>query len=177
MFVASISPSTVLAVSDIEDDGVHKVTEETLEPLEDLNQKELMTLLEIVEKIPSELLVDGKEQELLAYLEEEGIYYKVLEDTELLENGGLVSTMGAWQVTKCVAAIGVVVGGSFIGIGLLMKLKNFIKAVGGIKAAGMALVLIAEQGFTQQTVNALGRSVVAMGSTILGIDQIQQQCS
>lgn len=41
----------------------------------------------------------------------------------------------------------------------------------------MALVLIAEQGFTQQTVNALGRSVVAMGSTILGIDQIQQQCS
>ena len=68
MFVASISPSTVLAVSDIEDDGVDKVTEETLEPLEDLNQKELMTLLEIVEKIPSELLVDGKEQELLAYL-------------------------------------------------------------------------------------------------------------
>jgi hypothetical protein len=79
----------------------------------------------------------------------------------------------AWKVAKCAGSIAAAVGTFAIPASKLLKLKSFIKSVGGVRDAAKLLV-----GATSRSekLSAIGKAGVTGGAEILGIKEIQDNC-
>lgn len=61
-------------------------------------------------------------------------------------------------------------------VGMLAKIKKFVSAAGGIKAAATALMAIARNGFSTENISKFGAALVETSSVILGIKEIKDEC-
>lgn len=78
-----------------------------------------------------------------------------------------------WQITKCVAAVGVVIVGTIFSVAKIAKIKKYIKALGGVREAVLLMMgatTFAEKG--AEVTKALGKLCAA----ILGVDTIIENC-
>jgi len=79
----------------------------------------------------------------------------------------------AWHVTRCAAAVTVAVASLVIPVSKLMKLKAFVRAVGGVRVAAKLLV-----GATSRAEKArvIGGVIGAGAAEVLGIEAIMTHC-
>jgi hypothetical protein len=79
----------------------------------------------------------------------------------------------AWHVAKCVSAIAVAMATLMIPVSKVLKLKAFVRAVGGIRTAAKLLV-----GATSKAEKArvIGGVVAVGAAEVLGIDAIYTNC-
>lgn len=181
LFSLMVPRTSVLAAQNsVQGEEITEETKEQLKTFEHLSEEELITLLTAVEELPEEYMEPGREEDLINHFSEYGIDYQIEgyenEKSNNADDMLVVKSAGIWDTTKCVAAIGWLVGSTVLGIGLLRKLKNFISAAGGIQAAATALVAIAKQGATTENINRFGTALVETASVILGIQAIQDNC-
>lgn len=181
LFSLMVPRTSVLAAQNsVQGEEITEETKEQLKTFEHLSEEELITLLTAVEELPEEYMEPGREEDLINHFSEYGIDYQIEgyenEKSNNADDMLVVKSAGIWDTTKCAAAISWLVGSTVLGIGLLRKLKNFISAAGGIKAAATALVAIAKQGATTENINRFGTALVETASVILGIQAIQDNC-
>lgn len=102
-----------------------------------------------------------------------------VEDSE--DNG--VESRGFWDVAKCVATIAAAIGSDIIPVLKLTKIKNFIKSLGGIKAAIDKLKKAEEVAkkekisVTDARVRIGGNALKDFAAEILGITAIGEACT
>ena len=129
----------------------------------DLSEESILLVLKAVDEMPQGMLERGNQEEIDKYMLSKGIDLKFDNEVQFRDFWGCVGAV-AWAV------------GSAAGIGMLVKIKQFIAAVGGIKAAASALMSIAESGANYENITKFGYAAVDMGSTILGIKAIGDNC-
>ncbi|MGW4159922.1 hypothetical protein [Streptomyces sp. NPDC004788] len=84
-------------------------------------------------------------------------------------------TRGLWQGVKCGTAIVGVLASGAIPAAKILKLKAFIaKEVRGVKNAAYLLIRVAKG---EEKLSELGATLGGLAGAVLGIDQIQKQCS
>ena len=132
----------------------------------DLSEESILLILKAVDEMPQGMLERGNQEEIDKYMLSKGIDLKFDNEVQFRDFWGCVGAV-AWAVGSAAAAV---------GIGMLVKIKQFIAAVGGIKAAASALISIAESGANYDNITKFGYAVVDMGSTILGIKAISDNC-
>ncbi|WP_438478127.1 hypothetical protein [Streptococcus pluranimalium] len=130
----------------------------------DLSEESILLILEAVDEMPQEMLDRGDQAEIDEYMLSKGINLKFDGESEFRSFWG------------CVGAITWAVGTTAIGIGMLAKVKNFVAAAGGVKAAATALMAIAKSGASSENISKFGTALVETGAVILGIKQIQDEC-
>lgn len=86
----------------------------------------------------------------------------------------VVADPSAWKVVKCVAAITWLVGSSVFAAAKIVKIKKYIKALGGIKAT--AELIVGGALTTAEAGTAIGNALLGLASEILGIDAIEDNC-
>jgi hypothetical protein len=82
----------------------------------------------------------------------------------------------AWQVTKCVSAVVLVIGSTVVTASKLVKIKRYIKALGGVKEA---VVLLMGAGSFADIKAAGGETwgiLKSLAGELLGIDGIMNNC-
>ena len=85
----------------------------------------------------------------------------------------IVADPSAWQITKCVAAVTWVVASTVFSAAKIVKIKRYIKELGGMKEAVsllMGATTVAEKG------TAVGLTLLTLAETLLGIDQVVENC-
>lgn len=85
----------------------------------------------------------------------------------------IVADPSAWQIAKCAASVTLVVVSTAFAATKIVKIKKYIKALGGMKEAVSLLIgatSIAEKG------TAAGETLVFLAETLLGIDQVVENC-
>ncbi|WP_027632234.1 hypothetical protein [Clostridium hydrogeniformans] len=179
LLITGTVPASASTVNKIKEDVVKQLSvtnPDAANTFRDLSNEGIEILFNAIEKMPMELLEKGDPKEISDFLILHGVDIKFADAENADENSGVI-LYGWWDVTKCVAAITWLVGSTILGVGLLMKLKNFIAAAGGVSAAATALVALAREGFTQANINRFGTALLETASTILGIQAIQDNCS
>ena len=85
----------------------------------------------------------------------------------------IVADPSAWQITKCAASIVWLIGSTvFVGAKLL-KIKRYIKALGGVKTAAQLLMTATT---TEEKLKVGGSALVKLAEEILGIAAVQENC-
>lgn len=79
----------------------------------------------------------------------------------------------AWKVTKCAAAITVVVVSVAVPVAKVVKLRQFVIAVGGVREA--ARLLVGATTFAEKA-RVIGGAIGAGAAEILSIDAIITNC-
>lgn len=85
----------------------------------------------------------------------------------------IIADPSAWQVAKCAAAITVAIGSGVFAAAKLVKIKRYIKALGGVKEA--AKLLLGATTWAEKA-KAGGSALVGLASEILGVKEIQDNC-
>lgn len=78
-----------------------------------------------------------------------------------------------WQISKCVAAVGVVIAGTIFSVAKIAKIKKYIQALGGVREA--VLLMMGATSFAEkgaEVTKVLGNLCAA----ILGVDTIINNC-
>ncbi|NEW62383.1 hypothetical protein GMA11_03145 [Granulicatella sp. zg-ZJ] len=173
--VLSISPLKVYADYSIN----NNISELKKNGIENLSNEKINLLFEAVEKLDQKLIDSKNMDAIQKHFSKYGIDFNIKNQYNKysFDNRSRDFFGDIWGVTKCVGAIIVIVGSTALGVGLLIKLKNFIAAAGGIQAAATAIMAIARTGFSQENIQRFGNSLIAAGSAILGIQQIQDNCT
>lgn len=68
-----------------------------------------------------------------------------------------------WQITKCVAAVGVVIAGTIFSVAKIAKIKKYIKALGGVREA--VILMLGATSFAEkgaEVTKALGNLCAAI---------------
>lgn len=133
----------------------------------DLSEESILLILEAVDEMPQEMLDRGDQAEIDEYMLSKGINLKF---------DGEEGKTGFRSFWGCVGAVTWAVGTTAIGVGMLAKVKNFVAAAGGVKAAATALMAIAKSGASSENLSKFGAALVETGAVILGIKQIQDEC-
>lgn len=87
----------------------------------------------------------------------------------------------AWQVSKCLSAITLLIAGVGIPISMVLKIKKLAKAVGGVRVLARQIVDVARRRGPmtrriKEVFGAFGTGVVGLATTVLGIDAVQEEC-
>lgn len=130
-------------------------------------------IFRIIETTPDNQLENMFEEQLINYFntKTEKIEFR----TE--ESKNFITPYGWWENTKCGAAIVAVVGGTVFAGAKLLKLKKYIKALGGVKEAAYLVYLYFYYGqLPKEGAKNLGKFVLNLAEMILGIDTIKSQC-
>ncbi len=86
----------------------------------------------------------------------------------------IIADPSAWQITKCAGAISWAVGSTVFAGTKLLKVKKYIKALGGIRTTAKLLIGATT---TAEKFKAGGSALVNLASIIFGIDSIKNNCS
>ncbi|KXX80320.1 hypothetical protein MMYC01_203345 [Madurella mycetomatis] len=95
------------------------------------------------------------------------------EDLSILERGTLVARASAWKIAQCIAAIVEVIATTAVPAAKLLRIKKYIKALGGTKNA-VKLLLSATS--TEEKLRVGGQALVKLAKEVLGISSIQSKC-
>ncbi|MGW5423663.1 hypothetical protein [Streptomyces sp. NPDC003943] len=126
---------------------------------EDTSAALLAKALQVVEAMPDAVIAEG-DAAVRAYLGE-----RLLLQPE---------TRGLWQGVKCGTAIVGALASGAIPAAKILKLKAFIAKAGGVKNAAYLLIRVAKG---EEKLSELGATLGGLAGAVLGIDQIQKQCS
>ena len=85
----------------------------------------------------------------------------------------VVADAGAWQITKCVAAVSWLIGSTVFAASKITKIKKYIKALGGVREAVM-LMMGATSAAEKST--QIAKTVVSLAEVLLGVDTIINNC-
>lgn len=88
----------------------------------------------------------------------------------------VVADPTAWQVTKCVAAIGGVIATTVYAGAKVVKIKKYIKELGGIKVTAELLMGALIKQDIKAAAKAGGEALVGLCNMVLGIDTIISNC-
>ena len=127
----------------------------------------------VIETTPDNQLENMSEEQLINYFntKTEKIEFRA-EDSK-----NSITPYGWWENTKCGAAILAVVGGTVFAGAKLLKLKKYIKDLGGAKEAAYLVYLYFYYGeLPKEGAKNLGKFVLNLAEMILGIDTIKSQC-
>lgn len=85
----------------------------------------------------------------------------------------VVADPSAWQVTKCAGSLAWALGSTVFAGAKLLKIKKYIKALGGVKEAAALLV-----GATTwaEKMEAGGSALVNLAAEISGVKDVQENC-
>lgn len=130
-------------------------------------------IFRVIETTPDNKLENMSEYQLINYFntKTEKIEFRS-EDSK-----NSITPYGWWENTKCGDAILAVVGGTVFAGAKLLKLKKYIKALGGAKEAAYLVCLYFYYGeLPTEGAKNLGKFVLNLAEMILGIDTIKSQC-
>lgn len=85
----------------------------------------------------------------------------------------VVADPSVWQITKCVGSIAWVVGTTIFAATKLVKIKKYVKELGGIK--NTAQLLIGATSVTEKS-TAVAKTLLTLAATISGIDSVYKNC-
>ena len=95
------------------------------------------------------------------------------ENLGLLERGELVARATLWRIAKCVAAIVQLLGTTAIPAAKLLRIKKYIKALGGTKKA---VELLLKATTRAEKLKVGGQALVALAAELLGISTVKNNC-
>ncbi|KAK4149795.1 hypothetical protein C8A00DRAFT_37612 [Chaetomidium leptoderma] len=95
------------------------------------------------------------------------------EGLSIVERGELVARASLWKITKCVAAIVQLIGTTAVPAAKLLRIKKYIKALGGAKQA-VKLMLGATSKAEKLRVG--GKALVNLAAELLGISTVKKNC-
>ncbi|WP_366534962.1 hypothetical protein [Streptococcus equi] len=91
--------------------------------------------------------------------------------------GNQYTTFGEWEIAKCTGAIAWVVGSTVFAAAKLLKIKKYIKTIGGIgKAATMVMGFFKTGAIPPDAREKVGTAVMNLASELLGITAIKDNC-
>ncbi|MGH3752026.1 MAG: hypothetical protein ACRDRP_04895 [Pseudonocardiaceae bacterium] len=125
---------------------------------------DLEECLRIIDEIPEKVIEDG-DQAVQDWVRDR--YPSVT------ENGSLARTIGPWQVAKCTGAVMVAIGSAAVPAAKLLKLRRFIREVGGLRKAAELLIKVARG---EEQLAEFGPVIGSLGAEILGIAAIRENC-
>ncbi len=139
-------------------------------------------LLAAIEEIPDDILQKGDEA-LHQWLVEHGHRAgneklkrddsSEAESLSLLKRGELAARASLWKIAKCVAAIVQLLGTTAIPAAKLLRIKKYIKALGGTKEAVKLLLGATTQA---ERLKVGGQALVALAAELLGISTVKNNC-
>jgi hypothetical protein len=137
-------------------------------------------LLAAIDDIPDDILEQGDEA-LHKWLVEHGYRegnekLKRDDDTDvlaLLTRGELAARASIWKIAKCVASIVQLLATTAVPAAKLLRIKKYIKALGGTKDA-VKLLLGATTKAEKLKVG--GEALVALAAELLGISTVKNNC-
>ncbi|KAK3946842.1 hypothetical protein QBC32DRAFT_319530 [Pseudoneurospora amorphoporcata] len=92
---------------------------------------------------------------------------------ENLERGVLVARASAWKIAKCVASIVQLIATTAVPAAKLLKIKKYIKALGGVK---MSVKLLLGATTKAEKLKAGGKALVYLSAELLGISSVKAAC-
>ena len=95
------------------------------------------------------------------------------ENLSLLERGELAARASLWKIAKCVAAIVQLLGTTAIPAAKLLRIKKYIKALGGTKKA---VELLLKATTRAEKLKVGGQALVALAAELLGISTVKNNC-
>lgn len=131
-------------------------------------------LFSLIVNIPDSKLATMSKNELLKYFNAKSNKIVFIEK----ETSNINIPLGLWEATKCGAAVISVLAGTFFVGAKLLKLKKYIKALGGAKEAAYLVYLYFHYGeFPKDAAENVIKSIQKLAALVLGIDSIQENCS
>lgn len=149
---------------------------ETTTQLSQEDMQKMTPLLEVIDEIPIDLLENGSSKEINDYMIERNVYTKIYNDNigeteEDIVEGTKIATRANWW--KCALSLGQVVVTVGIPASQIVKIKNYIAALGGVKMAAKLLV-----GATTVSEKLAG-TLTALGTilgTLTGVTGVYENC-
>lgn len=161
MFNISVSPSVSAVASQT---SVTQVQPQEHDTFVNLSEESMVLLFNAIERLPQDMLDRGNQYEIDRFMFENGIDLKF---------AGERTKRGFWG---CVGAVSWAVGSTAVGVLKLAKVKKFVNAAGGAQKAAKALIAMAKGGFSRANINTFGHYMMNLGSEILGIKEIKDNC-
>ncbi|KAJ4298334.1 hypothetical protein N0V88_003360 [Collariella sp. IMI 366227] len=94
-------------------------------------------------------------------------------DLSIFERGELIARASWWKIAQRVAAIVQLLGTTAIPAAKLLRIKKYIKALGGTKQAVKLLLGAASKA---EKLKAGGQALVALAAELLGISTVKNNC-
>lgn len=142
-------------------------------------------LLGAIDEIPDEVLEKGDEA-LHQWLVEHGLRAgnenlkrddgseaQAAENLSLLQRGELAARASLWKIAKCVASIVQVLATTAIPAAKILRIKKYIKALGGAKDAVKLLLGATTKA---EKLKAGGEILVHLSAELLGISTVKKNC-
>lgn len=133
-----------------------------LDPALDAEARDLEDGLEYILSIPDEVLLQG----------DAATQAWVKENSPSENASGGVST-AAVSVLGCTTAIVGMIGGNLVGAAKLLKIKKYIKELGGVKDA---VQLMWGASFSAEKMMALGGALGSLAAELTGVAAIRDKC-
>ena len=95
------------------------------------------------------------------------------ENLSIFERGELAARASLWKIAKCVAAIVQLLGTTAVPAAKLLRIKKYIKALGGAKKAVKLLLGATTKA---EKLKAGGQALVSLASELLGISTVKKNC-
>ncbi len=144
--------------------GTTQTQSQNINSFSELSEESMLMLLKAIEKIPDEMLERGNQNEIDRFMFENGIDLKFSGERVKRDFWG------------CVGAVSWAVGSTAVGVLKLAKVKKFVNASGGAYKAAKNLIKMAKHGYSQANVKEFGYAMMNLGSEILGIKEVKDNC-
>ncbi|SFE37355.1 hypothetical protein [Peptostreptococcus sp. D1] len=132
-----------------------------------LSIAQLEKVFEVIEKMPEDILLKNDVNSIYDYLLKNGIELK----------SSSYTTYGAWEIAKCVGAIAWVVGSTVFAATKILKIKKYIKTIGGIRKAAILVMGFFKTGVVPPDAGEkVGTAIMNLASELLGITAIKDNC-
>jgi hypothetical protein len=95
------------------------------------------------------------------------------ENLSIIERGELAARASVWKIAKCVAAIVQLLATTAVPAAKLLRIKKYIKALGGAK---QAVKLLLGATTRAEKLKAGGQALVALAAELLGISMVKTHC-
>ena len=141
----------------LKDDDGHKVADE------------LEKAFEAIHDIPDEIL-EKDDDETDKWLIEHGHCSKH-DKRDLLDRG--IEDRGFWDVVRCVGAIAAFIASNSIGAAKLLRIKEYIEALGGVRASAELLL---KASTTAERLKEGGEALALLAGEFLGVSLISNNC-
>lgn len=132
-----------------------------------VNQNDIESALNVIMNAPDNLLMNGTPEEIASYFSSHNI--AIHKDLKM--------NRSIWQVAKCTGSIIWVIESTvFVGAKIL-KIKKYIKEIGGVtKAASLLILFFKGKGLPSGTGNKVGSALIALAGDISGVTTIKDNC-
>ena len=88
----------------------------------------------------------------------------------------VVADPSLWKIAKCTGAILWVVGSTCFAAAKIVKIKRYVKSIGGVKRAATLLMRAGRNASKAKLLEIGGSSLMNLASEILGITTVKDNC-